>query len=115
MTDQYAATELAYKNGYDAAEKTLSKLQRENIQLRAENNRLEIEVNNYRISLGTFAEENYALSVELKKLRAERDAAVTDLRSQRCDVCTHKYNGEICADCLIHTDRFEWRGVQHEV
>ena len=57
---------------------------------------------------------NNEIADELEQLKAERDAAVADLRSQRCDVCTHKYNGEICADCLIHTDRFEWRGVQND-
>lgn len=55
---------------------------------------------------------------ELERLRAERDAAVTDLRIRGgCEYCKH-YTGEyqesgICSKCGWDS-KWEWRGVQHD-
>ena len=57
---------------------------------------------------------NNEIADELERLKAERDAAVSDMHSHKCWVCTHRYDDDICVDCLMHTGRFEWRGVKHD-
>lgn len=62
-------------------------------------------------------EMNEKLYAELTAVKAERDAAVADLKSYRCcHGCKHLGVGfnEPCLHCDFENNCFEWRGVQKE-
>lgn len=98
--------------GLDAAE-LIEKLRRENKQFRAAFDKAMTESAYFKAAFEQANAANDDLFAKLTAMKAERDAAVSDMHSHKCWVCKHQYEDDICADCLMHTDRFEWRGVQN--
>lgn len=68
-------------------------------------------------ALSTFQAENEKLRAELEQVKAERDAAVRDLKlcagfdDSLCHFC--KTDSEECSSCISGT-RWQWRGPQEE-
>lgn len=59
------------------------------------------------------------LRAELEKVKAERDAAVKDLKEcaieieADCMYCSHEINGTLCRNCM-NGSNWEWRGVKED-
>lgn len=74
-------------------------------------------------ALSTLQAENEKLRAELEQVKAERDAAVEDLRKHRkykCDCCYYadKQSRFPCTDCQspisTYGDGWKWRGIKAE-
>ena len=92
---------------------------------------LQIELKGMRGAANSYKAENAKLQAELEKVKAERDAALHDMRrvgmsDDFCTFCTHCcINGEPvyrpeeeymahCEKCDENYSQFEWRGPQKE-
>ena len=125
MTPQEAAIRLrewyqAFKNFGKGNERTVKELLEAANLIESLAAELEDMTTRYKIADGCAkkkGEMNEKLYAELSAVKAERDAAVAELKGNRiCQKCKHFDIGwnEPCLHCDGENNCFEWRGVQKE-